>query len=398
MNDIFYVDGNFSVNYKDLLNIDPQKNLTQIIKSSRTIDILKKIILSLIYDTKITLADTNDIDDDLFKEEQLFKNNISKIYSFESIEKLINHCLSVKNWSITLYTSGTTGIPKKVTHNFVKFKSSLRISTSHQNDIWGYCYNPSHIAGLQVFFQAFFNQNKVVDVFQKKPKQIITDLKTNKVTHISATPTFFRMLEEHTMHHVKKVTSGGEKLDSFTVKKIKNSFPNAKLLNIYASTELGTLLLSENDIFKVPNNLQKSIMIKNKELYVDKEILGRTHNNEKSRWYKTGDLVEIIDNNPLRFKFISRKNEMINVGGMKVNPTVIEEVALENKNIKSIKVYGVKNKLIGNILCADIVCQKETNTVDIKLFLRERLENYKIPRIINIVSKIETTKTGKIKR
>tara|TARA_B100001248_G_scaffold186384_1_gene142254 strand:- start:6415 stop:7611 length:1197 start_codon:yes stop_codon:yes gene_type:complete len=398
MNDIFYVDGNFSVSYKDLLKIDPQKNLTQVIKPTKTIDIFKKIIISLIYDTKIILADTDDVADESLNEKQSSKRKTRKIYSFESMEKLTNHCLSVKEWSVTLYTSGTTGIPKKVTHNFVKFKSSLRISSSHQNDIWGYCYNPSHIAGLQVFFQAFFNQNKIVDVFQKKPKQITTDLKTNKVTHISATPTFFRMLEENTMHHVIKVTSGGEKLDNFTVKKIRNSFPNAKLLNIYASTELGTLLLSENDIFKVPKKLQKNVIIKNQELYVDKVILGHTNHNNKSKWYRTGDLVEKIDSNPLKFKFISRRNEMINVGGMKVNPTEIEGVALENKNINSIKVYGKKNKLIGNILCADIVCQKETNIVEIKLFLRKKLENYKIPRIINIVSKIETTKTGKIRR
>ena len=398
MNDVFYVDGNFSVNYEDLLNIDPQKNLTQVIKQTTTIDTFKKIITSLIYDTKIILADTDDANDDSLNEQQFFKNEIRKIYSFESIEKLINHCLSVKNWSVTLYTSGTTGIPKKVTHNFVKFQSSLRISSSHKNDIWGYCYNPSHIAGLHVFFQAFFNRNKIVDVFQKKPKQITTDLKTNEVTHISATPTFFRMLEENIMRQVKKVTSGGEKLDNFTFKKIRNSFPNAKLLNIYASTELGTLLISENDIFKVPKNLKNSIIIKNQELYVDKLILGRTSYKNKSKWYKTGDLVEIVDNNPLRFKFISRKNEMINVGGMKVNPTEIERVALENKNINSIKVYGMKNKLIGNILCADIVCQEEINTAEIKLFLRGKLEHYKIPRIINIVSKIETTKTGKTKR
>lgn len=116
-------------------------------------------------------------------------------------------------------------------------------------------------------------------------------------------------------------------------------------------------------------------------------------------WYLTGDMVQIIITEPITFQFVSRKNEMINIGGSKVNPNEVEEHILENEAVTDAKVFGKPNSLMGTILCADIVLNKVTTTEkDIKVFLKERLPEYMVPRIVKFVPAIAMTDTGKKSR
>jgi len=106
--------------------------------------------------------------------------------------------------------------------------------------------------------------------------------------------------------------------------------------------------------------------------------------------------VEIISENPLRFRFIARKNEIINVGGYKVNPQEVEDVLISLGTIKEAFVYPKKNSVLGNIVCADIVISENSVTVPGLLKdLRSCLQEYKIPRIINFVESINYSRTGK---
>ena len=53
---------------------------------------------------------------------------------------------------ITIFTSGTTGQPKKVVHSIATLTRSVRLGDRYKGQIWAYAYNPTHMAGLQVFF------------------------------------------------------------------------------------------------------------------------------------------------------------------------------------------------------------------------------------------------------
>ena len=118
--------------------------------------------------------------------------------------------------------------------------------------------------------------------------------------------------------------------------------------------------------------------------------------NFKDNWYATSDLVDIHTKNPLTFKFISRKNEMINTGGYKVNPNEVEEAIRLNEAVNDVYVYGRKNSLIGNIISCDVVRNNLSLTdKEIRNFLKDKMQGYKIPRIINFVDLLTTTRTGK---
>ena len=94
------------------------------------------------------------------------------------------------------------------------------------------------------------------------------------------------------------------------------------------------------------------IRIENGELIIHWSLIGKSDLAEQE-WYNTGDLVEVLSTDPIEFRFQSRKNEMINVGGYKVNPTEVEETILNLKGIKTARVYSKSNSVLGEILCAE---------------------------------------------
>ncbi|MBF1591671.1 MAG: long-chain fatty acid--CoA ligase, partial [Prevotella shahii] len=114
----------------------------------------------------------------------------------------------------------------------------------------------------------------------------------------------------------------------------------------------------------------------------------------------SGDLIEWVDESVGLFKFKSRKNELINVGGYKVNPSEVEEVLNCVKGIQQSLVYGKPNSLLGNVLCAEVKLEdKSTLTeLDIRQTLKDKLQDFKIPRRIKFVDNFSLTRTGKLKR
>lgn len=304
------------------------------------------------------------------------------------------------NSEITLFTSGTTGLPKKVVHSVKSLTRMLRTGMAYSEDKWVLAYNPTHMAGLQVLFQALFNKNQILNVFGLSVEVTSKAICKFQPTHISATPTFYRMLlgSNKTFNSLKRVTLGGEKSTSELHEKLKATFPYAKINNIYATTELGPLFVSNGEVFEVMTGLEDKIKTgKDGELLIHRSLSNLGTN---KKWYHTGDLVEVVNLSPLRFIFKSRKTEMINTGGYKVNPNEVETVLNMHPQIKNSKVFGKPNSILGHIICAEIVLRNSTN-FDVKMikkYLGENLQEFKIPKIIKPVEALKLTRTGKLNR
>ena len=377
-------------------------------KSADYYTVFKQIILSLLIDEEIILLDSDFSESELINltghsdfTEFIKPVDKSKVPILgnqkELIEKLSNPS---ENWKITLFTSGTTGIPKKVSHDFNSITRFVKVTERNEKSIWGFAYNPTHMAGIQVFFQALLNGNSIIRLFGLDTKDIYTEINNNEITHISATPTFYRLLLpcNETFPSVERITSGGEKFNEKTFKKLNQVFPNAKITNVYASTEAGTLFASQNDIFSVRPEYESLIHFENNELLIHSSLMGRTETNI-DEWYNTGDVIEIVSKNPLKFRFVNRKSEMINVGGYKVNPLEVEEAILTLSGINNVRVYPKQNSVLGNIICCEVVANSNQITESsIRTFLQSKIQEFKIPRIIRFVEELSTTRTGKLKR
>jgi len=377
-------------------------------KSADYYTVFKHIILSLLIDEEIILLDSDFTESELINltghsdyikfNKPIEKSKVPNLSNQrELFEKLSN---ASKDWKITLFTSGTTGIPKKVSHKFKSITRFVKVSQRNEKSIWGFAYNPTHMAGIQVFFQALLNGNSIIRLFGLDTKDIYTEITNNGITHISATPTFYRLLLpcNETFPSVERITSGGEKFNEKTFKQLNQVFPNAKITNVYASTEAGTLFASQNDIFSVRPEYESLINIENNELLIHSSLMGSTETNV-DEWYNTGDVIEIVSQNPLKFRFVNRKSEMINVGGYKVNPLEVEEAILTLSGINNVRVYSKQNSVLGNIICCEVVANSNQITESsIRTFLQSKIQEFKIPRIIRFVEELSTTRTGKLKR
>jgi acyl-coenzyme A synthetase/AMP-(fatty) acid ligase len=290
------------------------------------------------------------------------------------------------NESITFTTSGTTGEPKQIIHSYDILVKNIKIKDDLKNTIWGLTYDWTKIAGSQVILQSYLNGGKIVNLFKKSYSEIIHLIKEYGITHISATPTFYRLLGNVIFENVKQVTLGGEVVNSNVITHIEKVFPNAKITNIYALTEFGTLFTSNKDYFEFSEKISIFVKIKNNTIFIKQ-------NNE---WIDTGDVIEWLGET--KFKIIGRETNMINVGGVKVNPIKVEEIINELDYVSNSIVYGKENSVMGVIVVADVIVNTEVEVTQIKNDLNKKLNKYEIPLKINIVDTINTNSNGKLIR
>lgn len=390
------------LSYEDLVPELNDFELRKFIYYENPKDVFLALIKSLAIGEEAVLLDGDLSDEEIENQgltiKQVMSGEINKKIEFKDISDLYEKIDKNKiKWSVTIYTSGTTGKPKKVKHSFNSASRAMRMGERFQNDIWLFTYNPTHIAGLQVFSQAFLNRNTIILANEPSKYDIGCLLEDYRVTHISATPTFYRFVLPTLKSEYKKVdriTLGGEKADESIIALLKQKFPKAKITNVYASTEAGNLFASAGEYFKVDQSISDMIRVEDGELLINKKLLGEFNLERDNEWYKTGDLVEFSEG---RIRFIQRKSDFINIGGYKVNPAEVEEEIMQMDNIIDVHVYGEDNKMLGKILMADVVLEKVEENINKRIFnhLNNRMQKWKIPRIINIKNEIDKTRTGK---
>lgn len=400
---------NTSLLYDELLKRLGSRKLAfrAIIYSDRPVEIWESLLVSLLLDRPVTI-----LDGDLSEEEVASLGfGIAELTESERIENplppsdwatILDRIEKARKWRAALYTSGTTGKPRCVEHGIDTLIRMVRRSEKHHNAVWGFAYNPTHIAGLQVFFQALFNGNAMINLFNMPRLEILGLLKHFAVTHISATPTYYRLLlpVESAIPSVRQVTFGGEKLDESLKTEMAVLFPNARFLNIYASTEAGTLFAARGEVFEVRPEVADNIKVADGELLLHRKLLGNSSELAvEDDWYHTGDLVEVVSESPLSFRFISRRSDIINVAGYRVDPKEVEAVLCSHDVIVAARVYGRPNPLTGNLLCCEVLSSNAGLTEkELRRFLATKLQSYKVPRMFDFVEKIDQTRTGKIKR
>ncbi|MCC5807652.1 MAG: AMP-binding protein [Opitutales bacterium] len=305
---------------------------------------------------------------------------------------------AARNFRLTLFTSGSTGLPKSVTHGIDTLARSVRISGTLGRAVWALCYNPTHMAGVQVILQAFFNRNTIIDCFGLEPERVVEAVVAEGVTHISATPSFYRLLplDGDVFDTVQGVTLGGERADTALMGRLRRAFPCARIRNVYASTEAGSLLAADGDVFSIPPALAGRVRIRGDRLEVHRSLLGEGPLADPAEeWYDTGDVVEWAGQNPPRFRILRRDRDWVNVGGEKVDPAEVAEVLRAYPGVTEARVFARPNSVLGQILCAEVVAAPGTDEAQLREHLARTLHAHKIPRLIRFVDALPLTRTGK---
>jgi phenylalanine ammonia-lyase len=116
----------------------------------------------------------------------------------------------------------------------------------------------------------------------------------------------------------------------------------------------------------------------------------------RNGWFHTGDIGRVDEND--YFYITDRLKDMINVGGRKVYPVEVENAIYQHPAVEEVAVYGLPNTLMGERVCANIVCkpQERVSEFEITAYCQQRLADYKVPSTILFVESIPKSPTGKI--
>jgi|BEDMetMinimDraft_2_1075160.scaffolds.fasta_scaffold00009_30 long-chain acyl-CoA synthetase len=120
----------------------------------------------------------------------------------------------------------------------------------------------------------------------------------------------------------------------------------------------------------------------------------------RNGWLYTGD-IGYMDSEGY-FYIVDRKKDMINVGGLKVYPREVEEVAYQHPAVRMAAVIGVPEKFHGEVPKLFVVLKDEykdkVTSEDILKFMREHLAPYKVPKSLEFREELPTTLVGKVLR
>ncbi len=299
---------------------------------------------------------------------------------------------------LILFTSGSTGMPKGVVHDFGRLlqkfqkpRPAMRTLNFLLFDHWG---------GLNTLLHCLSNNSSVVLPENRTPEHICKLLEQHQVELLPASPTFLNLLllsrayEGRDLSSLRLITYGSEPMPSTTLAALRHVFPNVELRQTYGLIELGVLRaksMSSDSLFVKVGGEGYDLRVVDGVLQIkaDAAMLGYLNAPSpftEDGYFITGDRVE-QEGDYLRF--LGRDSELINVGGQKVFPAEVEAVLLECDVVGEVVVYGQPNPITGKIVCADVQLRGAHDESEarraLKKFCAQRLEPFKVPVKIRFV-------------
>lgn len=187
--------------------------------------------------------------------------------------------------------------------------------------------------------------------------------------------------------------------------------PHTRLYNTYASTETGIICTHDyNSDICVAGCLGK--VMKNSDLSIDEDGLiscgGRTLMSgylgdealtseviQDNRVY-TQDIGRLDENG--RLHLTGRKGDTINVGGFKINPVDVENVAKGYPGIIDCICIPDRHPVLGTAMRLLYESDRDINRKELGLYLMNNLERHKVPQFFSQVQRINRTYNGKLDR
>lgn len=342
------------------------------------------------------------------------------------------------------FTSGTSGEPKMVAHDFTyplghvvtaRFWHQLQPGDIHltlADTGWGKCawgkLYGQWICGAVVF---------VYDFDKFVPADLLGILSKYHINSFCAPPTVFRFLiredlSKYDLSALTRCSIAGEALNPSVYERWKE-LTGLELREAYGQTEttltVGTFpwltpkpgsMGKPNPAYdidvvdeqgrSVPSGVNGEIVIRAErdskpaglmiEYLEDESQMARTWSNGV---YHTGDIAFRDDDGYLWF--VSRKDDVIKSSGYRIGPFEVESACLTHPAVVECAITAVPDDIRGQVVKATIVLAKEYARMagdalvkDIQNHVKRITAPYKYPRVIEFVKELPKTISGKIRR
>lgn len=310
---------------------------------------------------------------------------------------------------LVMFTSGSSGKPKAVVHDFSKLLEKFRTPRPAMITLNFLLFD--HWGGLNTLLHALSNLCLVVFPDRRTPESVCELIVQHRIELLPATPSFLNLLLisgahlRHDLTSLKIISYGAEPMPASTLAGMRKAFPNVELRQTYGMIELGVLRAKTRAVDSLwvkvgGEGYQLRVVDGILQIKAESAMLG--YINAQSPFTPDGYLItgDLVEQDGEWLRILGRQSDIINVGGQKVYPSEVEAVILEQTIVVDAVVYGESHPLTGKIVCADVVLSEGSDVVasrkEIVRWCRQHLQPYMVPMKVRFVS--GSLQTQRLKR
>jgi o-succinylbenzoate---CoA ligase len=297
-----------------------------------------------------------------------------------------------------IHTSGTTGEPKAVELTYANHAASAAASADalgvDPDDRW-LCPLPlHHVGGLGVLIRSVINRTTAVVHERFDVARVKHALEAGEVTLASLVPTMLARLREAGLREaprLRAIALGGGPIPAGLVEWAGDT--GIPVVPVYGMTETCSQIVAGS-----PGRALRGARL---EIASDGEILVRGPMVARGElgadgWLHTGDLGRIDADGRLHVE--GRLKELIVTGGENVAPLEVEHALLSHPAVVDAGVTGRPDPEWGEAVTAFVVLRRPASGEELRAWCRERLEPYKVPRVVQEVEALPRNAGGKLMR
>ena len=309
--------------------------------------------------------------------------------------------------AVVLYTSGTIGRPKRIelTHGGLRLSADATAEALglREDDVVLSSAPLAHVFGMTAFMNAGIAAGATLALLERfEPRAALDAMEHEGVTIFMGVPAMCVALlaasvDSERAPSLRLAHIGGAPLPPETRRAFEARF-GAAVLEGYGMTEAGGAVTIARADLPVPPDSVGTALAGELRIADDGEVLfrGPTLPRGHSGWLATGDIGRLDANGNLFL--LERKKDVILRGGYTVYPTEVERALVEHPAVREAVVVGIPHPTLGEEIAALVVADDSCDVAELYAFVRERVAAYKYPRLIELVTELPRSPTGKVVR